>query len=175
MSWSMCLLDHRVQVFEPPGSGRGVMPVCFKNLVGHAGCSSPPQGRRCWCMRGQTIAFGILWLTQAGEWWQVWTMPRKPRVQYPGAIYHVVSRGVLREAIFVNDVDRHDFLRTLPESGLRRGGGRKPVGTSRITRREPAGQKEQKRKKQRFHISGCPIICVSQPTDKAILRWDPCP
>ena len=39
-------------------------------------------------------------------------MPRKPRVQYPGAIYHVVSRGDRREAIFVNDVDRHDFLRT---------------------------------------------------------------
>ena len=24
VSWSMCLPDHRVQVFEPPGSGRGV-------------------------------------------------------------------------------------------------------------------------------------------------------
>ena len=62
----------------------------------------------------------------------------------------------------------------LPESGLSRGGGRKPVGASRIARREPAGRKEQKRKNQRFHISGCPIILVSQPTDKAILRWDPC-
>ena len=57
-------------------------------------------------------------------------MPRKPRVQYPGAIYHVVSRGLRREAIFVNDVDRHDFLRPLPESGLSRGGGRKPVGAN---------------------------------------------
>ena len=48
-------------------------------------------------------------------------MPRKPRVQYPGAIYHVVSRGDRREAIFVNDVDRHDFLRTLAEACLKTG------------------------------------------------------
>ena len=48
-------------------------------------------------------------------------MPRKPRVQYPGAIRHVVSRGDRREAIFVNDVDRHDFLRTLAEACLRTG------------------------------------------------------
>jgi REP element-mobilizing transposase RayT len=48
-------------------------------------------------------------------------MPRKPRVQYPGAIYHVVSRGDRREAIFVNDVDRHDFLRTLAQACLKTG------------------------------------------------------
>ena len=48
-------------------------------------------------------------------------MPRKPRVQYPGAIYHVVSRGNRCEAIFVNDVDRHDFLRTLGEACLKTG------------------------------------------------------
>ena len=43
-------------------------------------------------------------------------MPRKPRVQYPGAIYHVVSRGDRREDIFLNDVDRQDFLKTLAEA-----------------------------------------------------------
>ena len=48
-------------------------------------------------------------------------MPRKPRVQHPGAICHVVSRGDRREAIFVNDVDRHDFLRTLAEARLKTG------------------------------------------------------
>ena len=48
-------------------------------------------------------------------------MPRKPRVQYPGAIYHLVSRGNRCEAIFVNDVDRHDFLRTLGEVCLKTG------------------------------------------------------
>ncbi len=31
-------------------------------------------------------------------------MPRKLRVQYPGAIYHVMSRGDRREDIFLDDV-----------------------------------------------------------------------
>lgn len=35
------------------------------------------------------------------------------RVQYPGAIYHVLSRGDRREDIFLDDVDRHEFLATL--------------------------------------------------------------
>ena len=43
-------------------------------------------------------------------------MPRKLRVQYPGAIYHVMNRGDRGEAIFVNDIDRHDFLKTLAEA-----------------------------------------------------------
>ncbi len=37
-------------------------------------------------------------------------MPRKMRVQYPGAIFHVLSRGDRREPIFLDDVDRQDFL-----------------------------------------------------------------
>jgi hypothetical protein len=43
-------------------------------------------------------------------------MPRKIRVQYPGAIYHVMSRGDRREKIYLNDVDRQDFLKTLAET-----------------------------------------------------------
>jgi REP element-mobilizing transposase RayT len=38
------------------------------------------------------------------------------RVQYPGAIYHVMSRGDRREDIFPDDVDRQDFLKTLAEA-----------------------------------------------------------
>jgi putative transposase len=38
------------------------------------------------------------------------------RVQYPGAIYHVMSRGDRREDIFIDDVDRQDFLKTLAEA-----------------------------------------------------------
>ncbi|MDB6037331.1 MAG: hypothetical protein JWM99_1172, partial [Verrucomicrobiales bacterium] len=40
-------------------------------------------------------------------------MPRKPRIQYPGAICHVMSRGDRPEDIFLDDVDRYDFLETL--------------------------------------------------------------
>lgn len=43
-------------------------------------------------------------------------MPRKLRVQYPGAMYHIMSRGDRREDIFLDDVDRQDFLKTLAEA-----------------------------------------------------------
>lgn len=36
---------------------------------------------------------------------------RRLRVQYPGALYHVMSRGVLRSSLFINDDDRHHFFR----------------------------------------------------------------
>jgi putative transposase len=37
-------------------------------------------------------------------------VPRKIRIQYPGAMYHIMSRGDRRENIFLDDVDRQDFL-----------------------------------------------------------------
>jgi hypothetical protein len=43
-------------------------------------------------------------------------MPRTMRVEYPGAIHHVMDRGDRREDIFVDDVDRQDFLTTLGEA-----------------------------------------------------------
>ena len=43
-------------------------------------------------------------------------MPRKLRVEYPGAIYHVMSRANGKGVIFETDVDRHDFLKTLAET-----------------------------------------------------------
>ena len=43
-------------------------------------------------------------------------MPRKVRVEFPGAIYHVMSRGDRREKIFQDDVERHDVLKTLAEA-----------------------------------------------------------
>jgi putative transposase len=41
------------------------------------------------------------------------SMPRQIRIQYAGAIYHLLSRGDRREDIFLDDVDRHEFLATL--------------------------------------------------------------
>jgi len=43
-------------------------------------------------------------------------MARKLRVQYPGAIYHLMNRGDRREAIFNDDNDRRLFLSTLQEA-----------------------------------------------------------
>jgi REP element-mobilizing transposase RayT len=42
-------------------------------------------------------------------------MPRKLRVEYEGAVYHVMNRGDRREPIFQDDVDRELFLKTLGE------------------------------------------------------------
>jgi len=43
-------------------------------------------------------------------------MARKLRIEYPGAIYHVMNRGDRREAIFRDDEDRKLFLATLAEA-----------------------------------------------------------
>jgi putative transposase len=43
-------------------------------------------------------------------------MPRKLRIEYPGAIYHVMNRGDQREDIFRDDEDRERFLATLGEA-----------------------------------------------------------
>ena len=43
-------------------------------------------------------------------------MARKLRVEYPGAVYHVMNRGGRREAIFKDDQDRQRFLATLGEA-----------------------------------------------------------
>lgn len=42
-------------------------------------------------------------------------MPRALRIQYPGAIYHVMNRGDRREPIFRDDPDHRSFLATLAE------------------------------------------------------------
>ena len=43
-------------------------------------------------------------------------MARKLRIQYPGAVYHVMNRGDHREAIFKDDQDREVFLRSLDQA-----------------------------------------------------------
>ncbi|MFO0123854.1 MAG: transposase [Inhella sp.] len=46
-------------------------------------------------------------------------MARPLRIEFPGAIYHLTSRGDRREAIFVDDEDRQLFLDVLAQ-GCRR-------------------------------------------------------
>ena len=43
-------------------------------------------------------------------------MARKLRVEYPGAIYHLMNRGDRRERIFKDDEDRQGFVVTLGET-----------------------------------------------------------
>ena len=48
-------------------------------------------------------------------------MARKLRVQYPGALYHVMNRGDRREPIFKDDRDRRLFLDALGQACLKTG------------------------------------------------------
>ena len=43
-------------------------------------------------------------------------MPRKPRIEYAGAVYHVMCRGDRREAVFCDDRDNQVFSETLSEA-----------------------------------------------------------
>ena len=43
-------------------------------------------------------------------------MPRQIRIEYAGAIYHVMNRGDQGEDIFFDDHDRRSFLKTLGEA-----------------------------------------------------------
>jgi hypothetical protein len=38
------------------------------------------------------------------------------RIEYPGAIYHVLSRGDRRESIFLDDGDCHERVRMIEQS-----------------------------------------------------------
>ena len=48
-------------------------------------------------------------------------MARKLRVEYPGAIYHLMNRGDRRESIFKDDEDRQRYLGTLGEACVKTG------------------------------------------------------
>lgn len=48
-------------------------------------------------------------------------MPRRPRVEYPGAIYHVMCRGNRQDPIFKNDADRRSLLKALGQTCERAG------------------------------------------------------
>ena len=40
-------------------------------------------------------------------------MPRQSRLDAPGVLHHVMGRGIEKRNIFINDVDRHDFIERL--------------------------------------------------------------
>jgi len=48
-------------------------------------------------------------------------MARKLRVEYLGAMYHVLNRGDRREPMLQDDLDRRRFLETLVETCAKRG------------------------------------------------------
>ena len=51
----------------------------------------------------------------------MFVMARPLRIQYPGAVYHVMARGNHGQEIFADDADRKRFLETLGEACQRAG------------------------------------------------------
>jgi putative transposase len=46
-------------------------------------------------------------------------MARQPRIEFPGALYHVISRGIQRRELFRDDLDRARYLSLLEKSVAR--------------------------------------------------------
>ncbi|MEA3397788.1 MAG: transposase, partial [Chloroflexota bacterium] len=40
-------------------------------------------------------------------------MPRKARIDAPGALHHIICRGIEQRLIFYDNADRDDFVRRL--------------------------------------------------------------
>jgi hypothetical protein len=91
-------------------------------------------------------------------------MLRKRYVEYPGGIYHVISRGERREAIFLDAVDRHEFIKRLAEAVE----GKRGEYHSGELRREMAGAKAdrivvEELSRQGWRESGLATRCQSDP------------
>ena len=52
----------------------------------------------------------VLTIDTLGAYGYAFGVPRKLRIEYPGAIYHVMNRGDQREAIFRADEDRQELV-----------------------------------------------------------------
>ena len=44
-------------------------------------------------------------------------MPRRSRIDAPGALHHIIVRGIERKSIFKDDADRDNFLERLKNIG----------------------------------------------------------
>jgi len=45
-------------------------------------------------------------------------MPPKARIEAPGALHHIIIRGIEQKSIFEDDKDRGDFLERLGYRGV---------------------------------------------------------
>src|ERR1700727_1842998 len=119
-----CSFSLREKVTQP-----GVAPISQISQRGHP--RSAPSGTSlvigvmslvsvltmsCHCHWCQSSLFALFQLTATRPVGQSCSVPRKLRMEYPGAIYHVINRGDRREDIFRHDEDRLCFLSTLGEA-----------------------------------------------------------
>jgi hypothetical protein len=80
---------------------------CDKNPTGPSpGLSSPPSA----VVRLELVALQEI---APGESVQLTRERRRARVEYPGTLYHVITRGNQRQSIFRDDRDRDKYLEIL--------------------------------------------------------------
>ena len=77
-----------------------------------------------WRPGGQTFPGGSdlgssLFLPSVGVCGVIEGMPRRLRLQYPGAIYHLMARGNGRQDIVCDDVDREHLKEQLGKAAMR--------------------------------------------------------
>lgn len=66
--------------------------------------------------RLQVTKGSVLTIDTGPRFLSLTAMPRRLRVEYPGAIYHLLNRGDRREPIFRSEKDRELFLQTLGQA-----------------------------------------------------------
>jgi hypothetical protein len=67
-------------------------------------------------------------------------MPRQARIDAPGALHHIIVRGIERKKIFRDDKDRNDFLENIGAISKEIGG--EGVGVSATALGEGLGRTE---------------------------------
>ena len=92
------------------GSGcAGMKPAWNKAIKWVSGKASPGSGLALGFRPGKALRFRRFLLRHNTR------MPRPHRVQYPGAIYHVITRGDRRRPLFHDDGHYERFTRGLSE------------------------------------------------------------
>ena len=89
----------------------GPIPLPLRGGVG----GSPSQEAGS-VPHSDTKGAGLTYLQNPFRRATILCMARQLRLEYPGAIYHILNRGDRREAIFRDDVDHQLFLGTLDET-----------------------------------------------------------
>ena len=100
-------------------------------------------------------------------------MARPLRVQYPGAVYHVMARGNHGRPIFGDDEDRQRWLKTLAEACRKKGRKRESHSGSARQRHDETAAENQLR-------AGCKALGLKEQAlsalpkgapEKVVLAW----
>jgi REP element-mobilizing transposase RayT len=86
-------------------------------------------------------------------------MPRKPRIHYPGAVYHVILRGNARQDIFFGETDRCRFSLLVQE------------GTERFGHRIIAFCQLTNHVHLAIQVGDVPLSCIIQNLSFRYTRW----